>query len=124
MAQVILGSIKKYPKKAYFINPKKLNFDLELDRMGIDFGKDYDYFKEDIDPHAPEPLHKELEITIFVDSSHCEDTTIGRSITGFIILLGSTPMMWSSKGQTSVQTSTFGTEFVALKTAVEHACLV
>ena len=53
MAQGILGYIKKYPKKAYFINPKKPNFDLKLDSMGIDFGKDYDYFKEDIDPHAP-----------------------------------------------------------------------
>ena len=58
MAQGILGYIKKYPKKAYFINPKKPNFDLELDSMDIDFGKDYGYFKEDIDPSAPEPLHK------------------------------------------------------------------
>ena len=124
MAQGILGYIKKYPKKAYIINPKKPNFDLELDTMGIDFGKDYDYFKEDIDPHAPESLHKELEVTIFIDSSHGEDTTTGRSITGFIIFLGSTPVAWSSKQQTSIQTSTFGTEFVALKTAVEHACLV
>ena len=77
MAQGILGYIKKYPKKAYFINPKKPNFDLELDTMGIDFGKDYDYFKEDIDPHVLKPLHKELEVTIFLDSSHDEDTTTG-----------------------------------------------
>ena len=65
--------------------------------MGIDFRNDYDYFKEDIDPCTPEPLHKELEVTIFVDSSQGEDTTTGRSITGFIIFLGSTPIALSSK---------------------------
>ena len=61
---------------------------------------------------------------IFVDSSHGEDVTTGRSTTGLIIFLGSTPITWSSKRQTSVQTSTFGAEFVSLKLAVEHAKMI
>ena len=41
-------------------------------------------------------------------------------ISGIIRFVGSTPVIWTSKRQTSVQTSTFGAEFVALKRAVEQ----
>ena len=41
-----------------------------------------------------------------------------------MIFLGSTTIAWSSKCQTSVQTSTFGAEFISLKSAVEHAEMV
>ena len=91
--------------------------------MKDSFGKQYEYFQEQI-PNGPEALHKELELTIFVDSSHGEDVTTGRSTTGMIIFLGSTPIAWSSKRQTCIQTSTFGAEFVSLKTAVEHAEMI
>ena len=59
-----------------------------------------------------------------MDSSHGEDLTTGRSTTGLIIFLGSTPIAWSSKCQTSVQTSTFGAKFISLKSAVEHAEMI
>ncbi|MGH7954827.1 MAG: Ty1/Copia family ribonuclease HI [Gloeomargaritales cyanobacterium] len=36
-------------------------------------------------------------------------------------IIGSTPVIWSAKRQSSVQTSTFGAEFLALKKAVEDA---
>ena len=38
--------------------------------------------------------------------------------------MGSTPTTWSAKRQTSVQTSTFGAEFIALKRAVEEAITI
>ena len=38
--------------------------------------------------------------------------------------MGSTPTTWSAKRQTSVQTSTFVAEFIALKRAVEEAITI
>ena len=39
-------------------------------------------------------------------------------------MVGSTPIIWESKRQTSVQTSTFGAEFTALKKAVEKSIML
>ena len=44
--------------------------------MKASFGKQYKYFQEQI-PKGPEALQKELELTIFVDSSHRENVTTG-----------------------------------------------
>ena len=67
------------------------------------------------------PLMKELDITIFVDADHAHDKATGRSITGMVSFVGRTPIYWCSKRQSAVQTSTFGSEFTALKRAVEEA---
>ena len=66
-------------------------------------------------------IYRILCISIFVDSDHGHDKVTGRSITGIIAFIGCTPVYWCSKRQTSVQTSTFGAEFTALKKAVELA---
>ena len=41
-----------------------------------------------------------------------------------MVLVGKTPVYWSSKRQASVQTATFGAEFIALKRAVKEAITV
>ena len=61
------------------------------------------------------------ELNIFTDSDYGHDKVTGWSITGIIALVGSTPILWESKRQTSVQISTYGAEFVALKRAVTVA---
>ena len=77
-----------------------------------------------MDPRFPEPLMEELDIHNFVDADHAHDKVTGRSVTGMILFVGSTPVVWISKQQTSVQTSTFGAEFVALKKAVEEVVAI
>eukprot|EP00980_Cylindrotheca_fusiformis_P022698 scaffold9600_cov79-Cylindrotheca_fusiformis.AAC.1 len=77
-----------------------------------------------MDPRFPAPLMDELAINIFVDADHAHDKVSGRSITGLLATVGSTPVTWKSKRQTSVQTSTFGAEFTALKLAVEEAITI
>ena len=64
---------------------------------------------------------KELPLNLFVDSNHGHDKMTGRSITGIISFVGRTPVYWCAKRQSSVQTATFGAEFIALKKAVEEA---
>ena len=67
---------------------------------------------------------KELDVTIFVESNHGHDLVTGKSITGFILFVGKNPIKYFSKRQTSVQTSTFGAEFVSLKRAIEEAVAI
>ena len=65
-----------------------------------------------------------MDMNIFVDADHGHDKITGRSVTGMIAFVGSTPIQWLSKRQASVQTSTFGAEFTALKIAVETAITI
>ena len=75
---------------------------------------------EEIDTKVPKPLVPEMDITAFVDSDHAHDKVTRRSITGLLILVGSTPVYFSSKRQGAIATSTYGAEFCAMKTAVEE----
>ena len=122
----VLGYLKKYKKRGYVINPKPPEFDLDAVDVPTpqDFGSQYHYFREEIDPRFPKALVTEMDTNIFVDADHGHDKVTGRSITGMIAFVGSTPMQWLSKRQPSVQTSTFGAEFTALKTAVEAAITI
>jgi len=122
----------------YAAAPRKGHLDLAEDVLGYpmppktddryktmkvkeDFGCQYQYFQEELDPRFPTPLIPEMDITLFIDANHAHDKITGRSITGLFGLVGCTPVLWSSKRQASVQTSTFGAEFTALKKAVEEA---
>jgi hypothetical protein len=70
-------------------------------------------------PNAPEARGKEVQIIAFSDSDHAGDTVTRRSRTGVLIYLNRSPIIWYSKKQTSIETSTFGSEFMALKTCTD-----
>ena len=44
----------------------------------------------------------------------------GRSVTGVLHFLNKTPIEWFSKKQATVETATYGSEFVATKTAIQQ----
>jgi hypothetical protein len=58
-------------------------------------------------------------MTCFVDSDHAGNRVTRRSHTGILIFLNRAPIIWFSKAQNTVETSTFGSEFVAMRIAVE-----
>ena len=122
LAQQLLGYMKKHKKKGYVVNIKSPTVDIRYQKIDIkkEFGNQYAYFKEDIDPKFPTPLINEFDLSFSCDIDHGHNKTTGRSISEVIGFVGSTLVMWSSKRQTSVQTSTLGAEFVALKRAVEQ----
>ena len=49
-----------------------------------------------------------------VDAGHASDTVARRPRTGFIVFLNSAPVCWHSKKHNSVETSSFGSECVAM----------
>ena len=67
----------------------------------------------------PEPLGKPVQVNAFSDADHAGDRVTRRSQTGIIIFLGMAPIMWCSKRQNSVEVSSFGSEFVAMRIGTE-----
>ena len=76
---------------------------------------------EPIPPNAPPPRGKEVDLRLFVDSDHAGDKLVRRSRSGFIIYLNMAPIVWFSKKQSTIETSVFGAEFVAMKQGMETA---
>ena len=55
----------------------------------------------------------------FVDANHAGNKLTRRSHTGIIIYLNCSPILWYSKAQSTEESSTFGSEFVAMRIMVE-----
>ena len=56
----------------------------------------------------------------YVDADHAGDSVTRRSRTGFLIYPNCSLIYWHSEKQTSVETSTFGSEFMAMKHCTEY----
>ncbi len=64
-------------------------------------------------------MERKWKSTAFVDADHAGDRVTRRLQTGILIFCNGAPITWYSKKQNTVETSTFGSEFVAMKRAVE-----
>ena len=115
----VWGYLKKFPSREFCVNPNKFLVDDEVKEVS-NWTEQYPYAKEDIPPDRPNSYGPSIKITCFVDSDHAHEKKNRRSVTGFIICLNGMPLIWYCKRQGSVEASTYGAEFVALRTAVEH----
>ena len=71
-------------------------------------------------PHnMPEPWGEEVDMNVFVDADHAGNRITRRSHTGVIIMVNMAPVVWYSKKQNTIETSTFGSEITALRIATE-----
>jgi hypothetical protein len=84
-----------------------------------DWSEFYPGATEAIPPNAPEVRGKPVTMSCFVDADHAGCRVTRRSHTGVLIFVNRAPILWYSKRQNTVETSTFGSEFIAAKTAVE-----
>ena len=57
---------------------------------------------------------------LFFDTDHAGDAVTRRSRTGFLVYLQKALIHWYTKKQSSVETSTFGSEFMAMKVTTEY----
>ena len=84
------------------------------------FKEEYPEATEEIYEYLPPPLFDDLENTVFVHSNHAHDRAPRRSITGFIMLVGRTPVFYYIKRTGALETSTYYAEFMAMSHAVEE----
>ena len=94
---------------------------LQLMRVVLKFvnGEFYPDAMEAVPPNMPEPRGKPVIMSTFVDADHAGCKATRRSHTGVIIFINRDPISCYSKRQNTVESSTFGSEFIAMKTAVE-----
>ena len=115
----IFGYSKAHPKHNLFFDPQHPKVDEQA-------FKEYDWYdfyrdaKERLPSHMPPPRGRSVSTHCFVDSDHAGDKVTHRSQTGILIFLNRTPIIWYSKRQNTVETSTFCSEFIAMKTADEQ----
>jgi hypothetical protein len=102
-SSIIFDPTEPYHDPAYFIDQDWTEF--------------YGDVEEELPPKMPEPLGRPVTISTFVDANHAGNVVTRRSHTGILIYLQNTPVIWQSRRQNTVETSTFGSEFVALRTA-------
>ena len=75
--------------------------------------------EEDIPKDMPEPRGKEICITTYVDADHARDKVTRRSVTRVLLLVNNTALMWISKRQPTVEISTYRSELIATRIAVD-----
>ena len=88
------------------------------------FGRDLDEWKyfypdaqEMIPMHIPEALENYAMIKACADSNHAGNMSNMSLHSGIIIYVNNSPIIWYSKRQNTVEASSFGSEFVAIRIA-------
>ena len=76
--------------------------------------------KEEIPHDIPEPKQKHVTTTTYVDANLHHDQVTGGAVTACLHLVNATPSHWHTKRQATVETATFGSEFVAARIAADQ----
>jgi hypothetical protein len=92
----------------------------QVDWTSQDWTQFYLDVKGEVTPHdQPEPRGRSFQVNIFCGAAHATCHVTWRSMTGILLFINGAPIIWYSKRQNKIETSTFGSEFVALRIAVE-----
>jgi hypothetical protein len=79
----------------------------------------YGNIKEVLPKDAPKPLGKHVTLSHYIHANLIHDGTTGKSVTGILHLVNKTPLDWYSKKQPTVETATYGSEFLV----AAHICV-
>jgi hypothetical protein len=118
--QRVFGYLHKYPngKIAIDIADPPIRKEIVY-TTGQQWTEFYPDASEDIPEDMLVPEGMEAKLTVYVDADHARNKVTRRSVTGIIMLLNNTPLVWISKRQKTVETSTYGAELVAARLAID-----
>ena len=80
----------------------------------------YANVKEKIPEDCPPPRGRHVVTSTYVDANLHHDHVNGRALTGILHFVNATPIDWYSKRQATVETATYGSEYVAARIAVDQ----
>ena len=80
----------------------------------------YGRVTEQIPADIPEPLGKPVCTSHYHDANLYHDLITGRAVTGILHFLNGTPIDWYTKRQATVETATYGSEFVSARITTEQ----
>ena len=76
--------------------------------------------KEEIPHDIPEPKGKHVTTTTYVDANLHHDQVTGKAVTACLHIVNATPSHWYTKRHATVETATYGSEFVAARIATDQ----
>jgi hypothetical protein len=117
----IFAYLKGHCKFGIVFDPKDIALD-ERTFAAVDQREWVEFYGdvcEELPQNMPEPRGNAVDITCFVDANHAGNLVTRRSHTGVLIFVQNAPILWYSKRQNTVEASSFGSEFVALRVAKE-----
>ena len=117
----IFGYIKKYPDGAIRFRPNIPLHEHFCNIPTYDWSQTiYGTSPEELPPNMPPPLGLPVRTTTYCDANLMHDLLTGRSMSGIITLLNQTPIQWFAKKQATVETATYGSEFLVARQATEQ----
>ena len=116
----VYGYLRAYAKRDIVFNTDIPDFS-EYKIEEFEWARLYKNTSEELPWNMPTPKGNSVKMSGFFDASHASCLETRRSVTGIIMLLNKTPIKWYSKRQATVETSTYGSEIVAGRIAVELA---
>ena len=116
----IFHYLMRHPKKRLVMDPfyppmeedEELVFNMDADWLPF-----YGDVVEEDPPNMPEPLGEPVVMTVFVDADHASNVMTRRSHTGIMMIVQNALMRTFSKRQNTVESSTYGSELVAMRQA-------
>ena len=116
----VFAYIKKHTESKIVFDPTPIDFN-DINWMGAEWKEFYPEIDgEVLPPNMPEPLGKSVQVSMFCDAAHATCHVTRRSTTGIVFFVNGAPIKWYSKRQNTIESSAFGSEFVALRIAIEQ----
>ena len=111
--------LKQQPNMSIYLDPSLPNVAYgDFITNPNDFGEYYREAHEQLPHDIHIPSGSGVSITAFVDASFAQNKKTRKSHSGFIIFVNRAPISWFSKRQATVETSTFSSQFMAMKLCV------
>jgi len=114
----IFGYLKSHIRSHLVMDPKTHDWS-DLEEESYDWVSQYPEASEVLPHNMTEVRGRPVQTTFFVDAAHASDLVTRRSVIGILIFCNSAPIRWYSKRQNTVESSAYGSEFVALRIATE-----
>ena len=115
----MMGYLKWKHNYRLFFDPTYPDIDFDTFNDGSEWKTFYGDVTKAIPPNEPAPRGKSVDLRMWVDSDHAGETITRRSRTGYFIFLNTVLIDWLIKKQATIESSVFGTDFIAMKTGVD-----
>ena len=116
----VYGYISKMRNSVIRVLTEEPDFSMYPEKMYDWCYTAYGGAKEEEPDDAPRPLGKRVVHSCHVDANLYHDLVSGKAMTGILHYLNGTLYDWYSKLQSTVETATFGSEYVAARTCSEQ----
>ena len=115
----VYGYLKRNPSGAIRFRTRIPNHESVVTPVEYDWSSSiYGNVKEELPPDMPTPRGKAMRTSTYQDANLYHDLVTGRAMSGIIHFVNQTPIISYCKKQKTVETATYGSEFMVAR----HAC--